>query len=208
MTHTWLIWLTHNVMLSKHDSAWQRLTRNAVRSVRTLYDRCYRALWLVTCNTRIQYLLYVVMDTLVCAQHCKCINTGPYGSVQQQLLLYLLLSLAPWRLLYNNCLWVLLLLTEHRILRSRFPNMLWAPRITYRLGIVVLFIALSWHVKAGRYLWCLGCFSTSSALYCCLSILSHLHAYPDPRVKGITHIWVDFCPPVSARALRWVVDVK
>ena len=82
MTHTWLIWLTHNVMLSKHDSTWQCLTHNAVISVRALYNRYYRALWLVTYNNRIQYLLYVVMDTLVHAQHCNCINTGPYGSVQ------------------------------------------------------------------------------------------------------------------------------
>ena len=29
---------------------------------------------------------------------------------------------APWRLLYNNHPWVFLLLTEHRILRSRFPD--------------------------------------------------------------------------------------
>ena len=82
MTHTWLIWLTHNVMLSKHDSAWQHMTHNAVISIRTLYNRYYRALWLVSYNNRIQYLPYVVMDTLVHAQHCNCISTGPYGSVR------------------------------------------------------------------------------------------------------------------------------
>ena len=58
------------------------MTHNAVISVRTLYDRYYKALSLVIYNNRIQYLLYVVTDTLVRAQHVNCINTGPYGSVQ------------------------------------------------------------------------------------------------------------------------------
>ena len=103
---------------------------------------------------------------------------------------------APWRLPHNNLPWVFLLLTEHCILRSRFPDNAWsvssAAETCWQYSCLFWTLGWSWsldHFEHAAEEWIVKT-HLDSRLRSRMTVMTHLARFRAPMLMAMLDMMV------------------